>query len=304
VKGYRQFKEEQKEDADDPEVRNDRGYCRRMQRNLAAFLELMGDNARAVIGVVVIWFLVLLSTMHQFERCSTYFFIFLISVFVGLILLTFLAAQFVVRDHAERTARTGRGVRGKGSVEWGAQGIWMAKYPAMAFGAGLLGGLLGLGGGVVLSPVLLELDMHAESVQATTSVFVLLSSSLAVVQYSMLDVYTWHQVVWFCSIAIVGTLIGQALCELIVRRYKRFSMITFSVAAIIMLSMGALMVIGFYEITASYPDSMGFHVYRFCHGNRDDGEQGILQASVPRPRETLMDSFVQIATRHLCDSAF
>merc|ERR1719326_2132851 len=77
-------------------------------------------------------------------------------------------------------------------------------YPAVAFGGGVLGGLLGLGGGVIMSPLLLEVGMHAESVQATTAVIVFLSSSLATIQFALLSQIVWHYALWYSMITILA----------------------------------------------------------------------------------------------------
>jgi hypothetical protein len=48
-----------------------------------------------------------------------------------------------------------------------------------------------------MSPVLLELGMAAEANQATTAMFVLLSSSLATIQFMILDAELPQYVFWF-----------------------------------------------------------------------------------------------------------
>merc|ERR1719277_541108 len=107
------------------------------------------------------------------------------------------------------------------------------RFPIIAFAAGFLGGLLGLGGGIILSPVLLEVGMHSEAVQATTAVFVFLSSSLATIQFAVLQQHVWHYVLWYGGVTTVATLFGQQLCEVYVRRKKRYSMITLAIAGVL-----------------------------------------------------------------------
>lgn len=290
MKGIQQFRQESEEDpvSHSPSASETRALplWRRFVRRFNTFMELMGDNARAVIGVVVIWFLVFLSTMHPFSKCSHLFFAFLAGCFLVLVFITWIAVSYVVQEHAARTPAPRKS--GETALQW--TGPCISKYPAMAFGAGFLGGLLGLGGGIILSPVLLELGMHPESVQATTSIFVFLSSSLAVVQYSMLNVYTWHLVVWFCSISVVGTLIGQLICELYVRRHRRFSVITFAIACILFVSMVALLILGIMSVIASYPNNMGFSFWKLC-ASVDQGETGILAPGATKPRDKLLDFF-------------
>merc|ERR1719421_1881489 len=109
----------------------------------------------------------------------------------------------------------------------------------------------------------------------------------------MMNVYTWHLVVWFCAVAVCGTLVGQLICELYVRKQKRFSAIMWSIALILFVSMACLLCIAFMELMNSYPDRMGFMWYKFCSpANADNsGEAGILAPQRPRSRETLLDFF-------------
>merc|ERR1719352_57854 len=113
-------------------------------------------------------------------------------------------------------------------MTWGGEnGVWW--HPLLGLGAGFLGGMLGLGGGIIMSPVLVEFGMHPEAVQATTATFVFLSSSLAVVQFSILGAYMWDYCLWYCALATVATLLGQLACEFYVRKHKRYSIITLSI---------------------------------------------------------------------------
>jgi len=120
----------------------------------------------------------------------------------------------------------------------------MMKFPLVAFLAGYLGGLLGLGGGMIMSPVLIEVGMHAEAVQATTAVFVFLSSSLATIQFAMLGAHIWHYALWYGSITILATMLGQYLCDEFVRKHGRYSLITMAIAGVLVASLTGLMIVG------------------------------------------------------------
>ena len=79
-------------------------------------------------------------------------------------------------------------------LKWDAKSL--VNYPLFAAAAGFLGGFLGIGGGMIISPVLLELGMAPESNQATTAVFVLLSSSLASVQFFIMGSEMPQYIAW------------------------------------------------------------------------------------------------------------
>merc|ERR1719160_394724 len=154
-------------------------------------------------------------------------------------------------------------------VNWHGAGAY--RFPLISAAAGFLGGLLGLGGGVVMSPVLLEIGMHPEAVQATTAMFVLVSSSLASVQYGLHGRYEDPGLVaFYCTVALIGTVCGQFFCDLYVRRKRRFSMITMAVSLILISSFLALFLIGiagvWYEYSSGNTAAFHFKFDRICAG--------------------------------------
>jgi uncharacterized membrane protein YfcA len=58
----------------------------------------------------------------------------------------------------------------KGDFVW--TKVRVAAISAVSFGSGILAALLGIGGGMVLSPLMLELNMHPEAVAATSTFMV------------------------------------------------------------------------------------------------------------------------------------
>merc|ERR1719245_2600617 len=131
---------------------------------------------------------------------------------------------------------------GQGFIDWNNSGCFV--FPAAAFGAGFVGGMLGLGGGIIMSPVLLEVGMHSETVQATTAVFVFLSSSLATIQFARLGQIIWHYALWYALVTVVATVVGQAICDVYVRKKGRYSLIILSIAGVLLMSLLSLLVIG------------------------------------------------------------
>merc|ERR1719428_1087357 len=106
------------------------------------------------------------------------------------------------------------------------------KFAAMAFLAGFRGGFLGIGGGLVMGPVLLELGLLPEVGQATTALFVLLSSSLGTAQFVLLGKEMPYFVLWYTFWVAVSTIAGQMMSDRIVRVYKRTSFIVFAVCGV------------------------------------------------------------------------
>jgi uncharacterized membrane protein YfcA len=60
------------------------------------------------------------------------------------------------------------------------------KFPCYSFISGLMAGLLGIGGGLILGPLLLELGLHPIVSTATSNFLVLFTSSSTSIQFILL----------------------------------------------------------------------------------------------------------------------
>merc|ERR1719199_256933 len=152
----------------------------------------------------------------------------------------------------------------EGMLEWTPRTMWL--YPAFAAVAGFLGGFLGIGGGIIMGPLLLELNMIPEASQATTAMFVFLSSSLASFQFLVLGKTMPQFVLWFTTWVVLATFIGQTGIDYMLRKYQRSSLIILSIAGIIAGSLAMMSLIGFYEV---YNDiqrgaNMGLKPHNLC----------------------------------------
>jgi len=210
------------------------------------FLELTNMKAWQVILTVVVWLAMLASSFHGLPVCSWKFAAFLAQLAAVLVFCTYVAACRIQRATAADNDQ-GDLSPSKAPIDWTASGLW--HFPSAAFAAGFLGGLLGLGGGIIMSPVLIEVGMHSEAVQATTAVFVFLSSSLATIQFMRLQQHVWHYAVWYGTVTIVATMCGQYLCDVYVRKQGRYSIITLAIAGVLFSSLAALLVIGVGQVT-------------------------------------------------------
>jgi len=270
-KAMTQWQKEKKIMQQQPHIETPRVHI----NELDAILELTNRKAWQVIGTVFIWSLMLLCAFHGFDVCSTQFLLFLVGEAVLLVLFTMATMHLMTRNdpiftplssragtptwYQQTVATISRGASPNAGapgtrprVEEVEPSMWvdgtdtwsMIKFPLVAFLAGYLGGLLGLGGGMIMSPVLIEVGMHAEAVQATTAVFVFLSSSLATIQFAMLGAHIWHYALWYGAITITGTMLGQYLCNEFVRKHGRYSLITMAISGVLVASLTGLMIVG------------------------------------------------------------
>lgn len=234
--------------------------------------ELVAAKSEQVAGVMACWLIMMASNMHGLPACSMRYVLFL-CIMAGL--LTLFAVFMKQRLHSTSHLNP---------VDWlsSTKDRSSFAYPLVALGTGFLGSMLGLGGGILLSPVLMEAGVHAEAVQATTAAFVFLSSSIATIQYLMMGQIVWHYAVWYGGIAVVSTVIGQYLCEVYIRKQKRYSLITLAVAAVLFLSLVCLLSVGTGKVYDDY--EMGRPYFFTSEKLCDAGKGTVIQAPTPEMR--------------------
>mmetsp|Transcript_73611 Transcript_73611/g.117355 ORF Transcript_73611/g.117355 Transcript_73611/m.117355 type:complete len:509 (+) Transcript_73611:85-1611(+) len=180
------------------------------------------------------------NSISGVEACSVlYWAITFISFPILMAISLFYAKQqHDLHDQKERT----EGWRpAEGDIEWNSSMMNMAKYPLIATVAGLLGGLLGIGGGMIVSPLLMELGVKPTVAAATSAMAVLITSSSATLQFVLLGYLNLDYTFYFMAIGVIGTFIGQTVVNYAIRYYGRRSLIIFSVAAIMA---GAVVLMG------------------------------------------------------------
>jgi len=252
-----------------PSASDARGY-------FAEIAAIINPKSVQAIGIFFVWLLMFVASFHGLSACTWQFGVFFAALALLLIMCTFVTIKYILL-RPEKTPKPLDWSNSKqGGMSCQCLGTW--TYPAVAFGGGALGGLLGLGGGVIMSPVLLEVGMHSESVQATTAVIVFLSSSLATIQFALINQIVWHYALWYSGVTIVATFLGQHLCEIYVRRTGRYSLITLSIAGVLLFSLMALTIVGAQKVMEDikYGQQMWWSTARLCGG----GHLGILDVDV------------------------
>lgn len=229
--------------------------------------DITSQKSTHLIGILFVWLLMFMASFHGLSPCTTHFIVFMTALACLLILCT-----FIVVKHVMPSPESPRYMK---QVDWLAQDMGHSSlghltFPLLAFGGGVLGGLLGLGGGIIMSPVLLEVGMHSESVQATTAMIVFLSSSLATIQFALLSQIVWHYALWYGTITVLATFLGQYLCEVHVRRTGRYSFITLAIAAVLGFSLISLAFVGSRQVyeDIKYGQQMWWSTAGLCSSGR------------------------------------
>jgi uncharacterized membrane protein YfcA len=115
--------------------------------------------------------------------------------------------------------------------------VWSAKrviiVGIVSFIAGILASLLGVGGGMIKGPVLLELGMSADVTAATSSYMILFTSMSSSIQYIIVGKLPWDYGVVLFFLGVVASFAGQSALNWLVARYNKKSYIIFVIAFVI-----------------------------------------------------------------------
>ncbi|KAI3707578.1 hypothetical protein L6452_26204 [Arctium lappa] len=112
----------------------------------------------------------------------------------------------------------------------------LLSYCSCGIVAGLVGGLLGLGGGFIMGPLFLELGVPPQVSSATATFAMLFSSSMSVVEYYLLRRFPVPYALYFLLVATIAAFIGQHVVRKLIILLGRASLIIFILAFTIFVS--------------------------------------------------------------------
>ncbi|XP_030452449.1 sulfite exporter TauE/SafE family protein 3-like [Syzygium oleosum] len=129
-----------------------------------------------------------------------------------------------------------RVISSKGNQETTFQVHQLMFYCACGVLAGIVGGLLGLGGGFIMGPLFLELGVPPQVSSATATFAMTFSSSMSVVEYYLLNRFPVPYALYFVIVATVAALVGQHIVRKLIIVFGRASLIIFILAFTIFVS--------------------------------------------------------------------
>ncbi|XP_021804235.1 sulfite exporter TauE/SafE family protein 3-like, partial [Prunus avium] len=153
--------------------------------------------------------------------------------------------------------------KGKEITNWKLHQIFL--YCSCGIVAGMVGGLLGLGGGFILGPLFLELGIPPQVASATSTFAMLFSSSMSVVQYYLLNRFPVPYAAYFVLVATIAAFTGQHVVRKIIAVVGRASIVIFILALTIFVSAISLGGVGIANMVEKMENQeyMGFE--NFCH---------------------------------------
>ncbi|CAJ1961448.1 unnamed protein product [Sphenostylis stenocarpa] len=92
-------------------------------------------------------------------------------------------------------------------------------FPSMALLAGILGGVFGIGGGMLISPLLLQVGITPEVTAATCSFMVLFSATMSALQYLLLGMEHVEAALILAIMCFVASLLGLLVVQRAIRKF-------------------------------------------------------------------------------------
>ncbi|XP_078181330.1 sulfite exporter TauE/SafE family protein 5-like [Carex rostrata] len=112
----------------------------------------------------------------------------------------------------------------------------MYAFPVAAILMGALSGLFGIGGGLLLNPVFLQIGLPPQSAAATSALMVLFSVSMSTVQYIILGTTKIDEAAIYAILCFVASVVGMVIMERAIAKSGRVSLVVFLVSALMALS--------------------------------------------------------------------
>lgn len=149
-----------------------------------------------------------------------------------------------------------------GGIHWTKTKV--TKFPFYCTTAGVAAGLLSIGGGMVKNPIKLEMGILPAVQSATASYMFLYTSSSTTLQFAIAGQFPgrmqYDYLAWCAFVGFLGGLWGQKIVAYLVKKYKRESIVVYTLVATIGLSALAMSIVGLSNTIHDYQKgaSMGF----------------------------------------------
>jgi len=172
------------------------------------------------------------DSMVGIEVCSISYWGVFVTIFPILFFITGIVVWYLVNLEKRRSNLHYKFFQG--DIRWTPSNTLITSL--LSLGAGILSSLLGIGGGMVLSPVMLDLKVLPSVTAATASYMILFTSIASSVQFAILGRVLWDYGGVFTVMGFLSAFVGQTVLNLLVKKYNKKSCIILFIVIIIGLS--------------------------------------------------------------------
>ena len=137
----------------------------------------------------------------------------------------------------------------RGDIQWTAETA--RQLPPIAICSGIMSGMLGIGGGMVLGPLFIELGIEPEVSTATTGFMLLFTGFAGTTEYLTLGRLPWRYLLWFGTIGAIGAQMGQRVVKRLIARTGRPSIVVLLLGGVILAAVLCMTAIGIGSVVSS-----------------------------------------------------
>ena len=128
------------------------------------------------------------------------------------------------------------------------------------FAVGFIGSIIGIGGAMIINPVLIRKNVKPEIMTALTTSMIVFTLSISTLQYAIAGKINLDYALWTSGFSFVGAIVGVFVIKIIFERYKRSSIILMALAAALVIPAFTTAIYGIY-ISVHGTTDYGFHSY-------------------------------------------
>lgn len=177
--------------------------------------------------------------------------------------MMFLTGKILMKKHLKRVEMGFEYL--PADIQW--TGVMLKKFPIVALLAGVYAGLLGIGGGMIIGPLFLEIGMEPQVGTGSCAFMILFTATSGVIQYSFAGKLGNEWILWCVGIGLISGQLGQNLVNRVLKKTGRPSYVIFLLGFIILLACVTMTVSGIYKLAQAFGD--GEYETMF-HGDTSD----------------------------------
>eukprot|EP01133_Synstelium_polycarpum_P012599 gene12599-14785_t len=175
-----------------------------------------GDTEYSVVGI---------------KLCSASYWVLAFAIWPIVILCWIVTTRYLYKNWRRNQAD---GIIIEGDIRYSPKTIGLLAILSVV--AGSLASLLGIGGGMIKGPVLLQMGLSPDITAATSSFMILFTSASSAIQYILLGKLRLDYGIIFYLIGFVACFVGTQTLIWVVNRFKRRSYIIFLITFVICVS--------------------------------------------------------------------
>lgn len=130
---------------------------------------------------------------------------------------------------------------------------------------GVLSGTVGLGGGVLMTPLLLELHVHPQTAAATSTFITLFASTTAAVSFGLDGRLNLQYMALYAPLCLIGGFLGVYILTGLIKKYKFTGMVSVLVGVLVFVSAVLVIAFALRESIQDIVNGQPFEVDDYCN---------------------------------------